>query len=121
VVLAQSDHHSWRESPHLDVDVAVILGGGRPVLVVPNDGLALASARRILVAWSDTREASRAAFDALPLLQQADAVKVVTSLAGELGPHQDAQYLDICAGLARHNVKCSATQPIETHAESVGR
>jgi hypothetical protein len=77
VVLAQQDH-SWRDSPHLDVAVAVILGGGRPVLVVPNDGVASASARRVLVAWSDTGESSRAVFDALPLLQHADDVKIVT-------------------------------------------
>jgi nucleotide-binding universal stress UspA family protein len=119
VVLAQSDQ-SWRDSPHLDVDSAVILAGGRPVLVVPNDGLASASARRVLVAWSDTREASRAVFDALPLLQQADAVKVVTIRFDELGPDREEHDLDISSSLVRHNVRCNATEPIATHAD-VGR
>jgi hypothetical protein len=65
VVLAQKDE-SWSHSPQLDIDDAVVMGAGRPVLLLPNDGLASASARRVLIAWSDTREASRAVFDALP-------------------------------------------------------
>jgi nucleotide-binding universal stress UspA family protein len=119
VVLAQRDH-SWRDSPHLDVDIAVILGGGRPVLVVPNDGLASASARRVLVAWGDTRESSRAVFDALPLLQHADDVKVVTIRGEVAGPDQDGLDMDICSSLVRHNVRCKATELIAMHAD-VGR
>jgi nucleotide-binding universal stress UspA family protein len=74
----------------------------------------------VLVAWSDTREASRAVFDALPLLQQADAVKVVTIRFDELGPDRDEHDLDISSSLVRHNVRCNATEPIATHAD-VGR
>jgi nucleotide-binding universal stress UspA family protein len=116
VVLAQRDP-AWRDSPHLDVDVAVILGSGRPVLVVPNDGLASASARRVLVAWSETREASRAVFDALPLLQQADDVKIVTIRSDEFDSRRDHHDLDICTSLARHDVRCNATELIATHAD----
>jgi nucleotide-binding universal stress UspA family protein len=119
VVLAQRDH-SWRDSAHLDVEVAVILGGGRPVLVVPNDGLASASARRVLVAWSDTREASRAVFDALPLLQHADDVKVVTICGEEPPTDQDKLDTDVCGSLLRHNVRCKVTERIAMPTD-VGR
>jgi nucleotide-binding universal stress UspA family protein len=119
VVLAQRDH-SWRDSPHLDVDVAVILGSGRPVLVVPNDGLASASTRRVLVAWSDTRESSRAVFDALPLLQHADDVKVVAIRGEQPNTEQNELDVDICSNLVRHNVRCKTTEQIATHAD-VGR
>ena len=119
VVLAQKDH-TWPHSAHLDVDDAVIMGSGRPVLLVPNDGLTSASARRVLIAWSDTREASRAVFDALPLLQQAEDVKVVT--IGGVKPDRglDESDLDICNSLLRHNVKCKSTEHIATHAD-IGR
>jgi nucleotide-binding universal stress UspA family protein len=118
VVLAQKDH-AWPSSAHLDVDDAVIMGAGRPVLLVP-DGSASASARRVLVAWSDTREASRVTFDALPLLQQAEDVRVVTISADEPDASSEADDLDLCAALVRHNVKCKATERIAAHAD-VGR
>ena len=65
VVVAQKDP-TWSHTSHLDIDDELILGSGRPVFLVPNDGLASAAARRVLVAWSGTREAARAVFDALP-------------------------------------------------------
>ena len=119
IVLAQKDH-AWPSSAHLDVDDVVIMGAGRPVLLVPNDGLVSASARRVLVAWSDTREASRATFDALPLLQQAEDVRVVTISADEPDASSEERDLDICTALVRHDVKCRATKHITTH-DDVGR
>ena len=50
---------------------------GRPILVVPPDVSALA-AKRIVVAWRDTREARRAVSDALPFLKAAEAVSIGT-------------------------------------------
>jgi nucleotide-binding universal stress UspA family protein len=56
-----------------------------PVLIVPYIGWTEAGgahgatpAQRILVAWSDTRECARALRDALPLLQRAPQVEMVT-------------------------------------------
>ena len=118
IVAAQRDE-AWSHSSQLDVADAVILGSGRPVLVVPNEGLASGSARRVLVAWSDTREASRAVFDALPLLQQAEDVRVVTISPDEAGLLQQPDD-DICTTLQRHKVNCKATEHITAH-EEVGR
>lgn len=54
----------------------LVMRVGRPVLIVPasTDKLKL---ERVVVAWKDTREARRAAFDALPLLKTAAHVAVV--------------------------------------------
>ncbi len=59
-----------------------------------------------VVAWNGSREAARAAFDALPLLRTASRVEVVTA-----GRDEDAQALplageEIAAALSRHGVKC---------------
>jgi len=56
----------------------LVLAAGRPILVVPYrmDGAALG--RRVLVAWDGSREAARAAHDALPLLHKAEHVTVLT-------------------------------------------
>jgi nucleotide-binding universal stress UspA family protein len=55
----------------------IIIATGRPVLVVPYAGTFDAVGRRALVAWDGTREAARAANDALPLLESAEAVTVM--------------------------------------------
>ncbi len=67
--------------------------------------------KKVLVAWNARREAARAVFDALPLLQQADEVKVVwVNPQAEGAAPVDVPAGDICAALARHGVKCEATE-----------
>ncbi len=55
----------------------IIIATGRPVLVVPYAGTFDTVGRRALVAWDGTREAARAVNDALPLLENAEAVTVM--------------------------------------------
>lgn len=119
VVVAQRDG-AWSQSSHLDVDDALILGSGRPVLMIPNDGPCSTAARRVLVAWNQSREATRAVLDALPLLQQAEDVAIVIFAPDETAlPLQGAEP-HICAALARHGVKCCVTQSATVHAD-IGR
>jgi nucleotide-binding universal stress UspA family protein len=64
---------------------------------------------RVLVAWNAAREAARAAYDALPILQRAREVRVVrVNPQSEREPAQDLPASDICAALARHGVRCGA-------------
>jgi nucleotide-binding universal stress UspA family protein len=55
----------------------IVIATGRPVLMVPYAGTFDTVGKRVLVAWDGTREAARAANDALPLLENAEAVTVV--------------------------------------------
>ena len=55
----------------------VVLGCGRPTLVVPYIGAPADFGERILVAWDGGREAARAVGDALPLLARARHVDVI--------------------------------------------
>jgi nucleotide-binding universal stress UspA family protein len=55
----------------------VVLGCGRPVLVVPYIGAPVDFGDRVLVAWDGGREAARAVGDAMPLLERARSVKVI--------------------------------------------
>jgi nucleotide-binding universal stress UspA family protein len=52
----------------------VMLGCGRPVLIVPYAAQSSTAGKRILIAWNGSREAARAVADALPLLQSAETV-----------------------------------------------
>ena len=54
----------------------LVLRLGRPVLIAPPSAETV-DARRIVVAWKDTREARRAVSDGLPFLRMADEVLVV--------------------------------------------
>jgi nucleotide-binding universal stress UspA family protein len=56
----------------------VVAGCGRPVLVVPSVGRFPETGRRVLVAWSGSREAARALHDALPILERAESVAVLS-------------------------------------------
>jgi nucleotide-binding universal stress UspA family protein len=68
---------------------------------------------RVLVAWNARREAARAVFDALPILQRAKEVKVVwVNPQSEHETAQDIPAADICAALARHGVACEATEQL---------
>ena len=49
-----------------------------PVLVIPHDDApCLASFRRVIVAWNGSREAARAAFDALPFILEAESTEIL--------------------------------------------
>ncbi|MEQ8652621.1 MAG: universal stress protein [Kiloniellales bacterium] len=56
----------------------VLLGCGRPVLLVPYIGTHDTVGKKVLVAWDGGREAARAVGDALPLLMEAEEVTVVS-------------------------------------------
>jgi nucleotide-binding universal stress UspA family protein len=63
---------------------------GRPILVVPSSHLPTFPPRRALVAWADTAESARALHDAMPLLEQCEAVEVllVDPVATALEAHE---------------------------------
>jgi nucleotide-binding universal stress UspA family protein len=88
----------------------VVMESGRPVLVVPNAGHFEGLGKRILVCWNGSREAVRAINDAMPLLQAADKVTVLTinPEKSESGDHGDIPSADIALYLARHGVKAEA-------------
>lgn len=55
-----------------------VAGAGRPILVVPSVGSYPDAGKRILVAWTGSREAARALHDALPFLERAERVTVLS-------------------------------------------
>src|SRR5262245_31302862 len=112
VVASQTDRE-WPGSGRLDIADQLAMESGRPVLIVPNADVHSRTGERVLVAWNGRQEAARAVFDALPLLRSAKAVKVVwVNPQSERERAQDIPAADICTGLARHGVRCEATEQI---------
>jgi len=85
----------------------VVLGSGRPVLVVPEAGRHLRAAN-IVIAWKDTREARRAVTDAMPFLLRATNVIVQAVCNADHVETAASQANEVAAALRRHGIAARA-------------
>jgi nucleotide-binding universal stress UspA family protein len=91
-----------------DVDVpadfvsSVLIGSGRPAIVVPHIVAGAVRLGRVMVAWKPTRESARAVTAALPLLLQASQVTVVSFDEGDAAAGAEA---GIVGYLRQHGVQ----------------
>jgi nucleotide-binding universal stress UspA family protein len=83
---------------------SLVLSSGRPIIVFPPRGT-VSRVRRILVAWSATRESIRAVADALPLFVKAEAVEVLVVDHQRKAGHGQEPGADIARHLARHGAQ----------------
>jgi nucleotide-binding universal stress UspA family protein len=102
------------EGPAPDIG-ALLFDAGRPVLVLPHDAPCLSSFRCVIVAWNGSREAARAAFDALPFIIEAERTEILCIDPAD-ADGAAAPGADIAAALARHG----ADVTVHTE-ESAGR
>jgi len=99
---------------------SLVLSSGRPIIVFPPRGT-VSEVRRILVAWSATRESIRAVADALPLLARAKAVEVlVVDHERNRAGHGQEPGADIARHLARHGAKVEVRR-LSSGGKEVGR
>lgn len=92
----------------------IVVAAARPILVVPYAGSFDNVGKRALVAWDATREAVRAVNDALPLLEQAEAVTVMYVGAQEAGLEQHRASLErIARHLQRHGIAAKAEETLQ--------
>jgi nucleotide-binding universal stress UspA family protein len=102
VILGQRDPD---HATGLDAPQEVVLACGRPVLIVPYAGHRDRIGEVAVVAWNGSREAARAAQDALPLLAASASVTVLLVNPAEDADIDDAE--DLVAHLARHGLNAS--------------
>lgn len=102
LVIASQYHDSIPAASGFTPD-ELVLGTGRPVLIVPTAGDLPVSGKRVLVAWNGSREASRATFDCLSLLQPGAEVSVAVVDSARGSASLDA----VVRTLARHGVTAS--------------
>jgi nucleotide-binding universal stress UspA family protein len=87
----------------------ILMSGGRPVIALPREGSCVFSPDHIVVGWNGAREATRAVFDALPLLRLAETVRIVI-----VDPQKDPEFRDRVAGIniseamSRHGIRAVA-------------
>jgi nucleotide-binding universal stress UspA family protein len=90
-----------------------LLASGRPLIIVPYAGAFDTVAEHVVVGWKATPEAARAMAAALPILERAKKVIVVT-VNPERGsdPEPGIPAADITLHLARHGVRAEAATTI---------
>jgi nucleotide-binding universal stress UspA family protein len=71
----------------------VLFGSGRPLLIVPYIQRKPISLNRVIVAWDESATAARAVGAAMPLLEQAKHVEVVTVEGGGTGGRESDGHL----------------------------
>lgn len=105
IILGQYDPDEAFPATLSDFPEYVMLHSGRPVLIIPYTGHFESIAKKVLISWDASREATRAVTDAIPLLRKAQIVQVAvfnpSSAADEHGEQPGA---DIALFLARHNI-----------------
>lgn len=69
---------STAKGPGADFMLAALLETGKPVIVLPQAPIA-SFGKRIVIAWNQSVEAARTVSASLPLLQQAEAVRIVSA------------------------------------------
>ncbi|AZO55108.1 MAG: universal stress protein [Mesorhizobium sp.] len=95
--------------PSADVDT-LVYDAGRPVLVVPHAGPLVTTFKHVLLAWNGSKEAARAAFDALPFIIEAEKTDIlVIDPPDTLEESPEAAGAEIASALSRHGATVSVS------------
>jgi len=104
VILGQ--HEQGKENIHDDLAAEVIVGSGRPVLVVPYVGSFEGIGKCPLIAWNNAPEAARALNYALPLIEGCELAHVLSVSARK--DDCESTSTEIASHLATHGIKVKA-------------
>ncbi|GEP57106.1 universal stress protein [Reyranella soli] len=117
MVLGQPDPGAPSFVP-LDLPETMALSTGRPILVVPHVGAPAECGKTVMLCWNASRESARAASDALPFLQAASKVIVlsVDPRSSNYG-HGAEPGADAAAWLVRHGVKVTVQRDVASDSD----
>ena len=105
VIISQPDHGSQNVGTPADLPERLGLGSGRPLLVVPYAGVFSSNIERVMIAWKAGRESSRVVNDAMPMLEQARHVGILTiNTSGGDNDSTERDVQRLCTYLSRHQV-----------------
>jgi nucleotide-binding universal stress UspA family protein len=109
--------------PGADFLLAALLDTGKPVIVLPQAPIT-SLGKRVVIAWNQSIEAARAVSAALPILQQAEAVEIVSSgPESRTGPKATAlvnylKYWSVRATRTRAKGRDAAAEILESYRSS---
>jgi nucleotide-binding universal stress UspA family protein len=102
VIIGRDDRLELEESFYRLAPADIVLGCGRPVIILPDAAPEKFCGDRILVGWRGTPEAARAIHDALPFLRRAKEVMLVAIGDGAAPVRYEASLDEVAAHLRAH-------------------
>ncbi len=104
VIVGQADQAAGSSKATFDLPEQLVLGIGRPVLVIPRFGKFKTAGQKIMLAWRGGKASSRGLNDAIHFLEQAQEVNLLMVNPGE---HFETQADRICTYMGHHGVTAS--------------
>ncbi len=119
VLISRLESGSSLTDPDMTLE-QLMFGSGRPVIVMPANYPGQQTGQRIVIAWNGTHEATRAAFDSLPLLLNvpSDNIRLVCPPAPDKASPQLPLGADLAEALARHGVEPEVRALPGRHADA---
>lgn len=112
IMPVSEDHDQWYSE-------AVIFESGKPTLVLPEGPSSWAfQFKTIVVAWDFSRAAARAVADAIPLLERAKHVRIVTVL-GEKSIDSRRSTEELAKNLSRHGLEVELDK-VDSKGRTIG-
>ena len=112
IMLAQPNPDSRNYTRMVEFAEEVMLYSGRPVLFMPYIGANKIPFKKALISWDGTPAATRATYDAIPILKRAEDVTIlVVQSKKQLDSKSDDQAEALSRNLERHG--------IHTHVERI--
>lgn len=78
IVIVPQGYSRYGEDYTQKIDDYLSIHLGRPLLVIPDLKKVFTLPKRVIIAWNESHEAARAVHDAMPLLQYAEQIQVVS-------------------------------------------
>ncbi|PAY10619.1 universal stress protein UspA [Bradyrhizobium sp. UFLA03-84] len=98
---------------------AIIFGAGRPTLVIPEaPSSRTVGLNRVLVAWDFSRAAARAVSDAIPILEKAHEVCILT-VENEKAIPTRRSAAELAKNLSRHGIDVSVAE-VDAAGQAIG-
>ncbi|AXI41396.1 universal stress protein [Sulfitobacter sp. SK011] len=114
VIMAHEDKENDRYDQR-HAQTQVIRESGRPVIVVPSDYDGPEIGANILLGWSDTKEAARAAHDMLAIADAGANLTILRVVKSQKDALTDSDGIDLAEMFSRHGLK-----PKLDHREAMG-
>lgn len=120
IIIGQPEPGPSASASVSDFAERLVLGSGRPILVLPPAAKLDRFGERVVIAWRAGRESARAAHDAIPFLARADQVRLIT-VTGESDANGDSagSCARMCAHLKRHEIAADS-RVVQVSAIAVG-
>lgn len=121
LVIVPQGYSSYGEANTQKIDDYLSIHLGRPLMVTPDIKKVFNLPKKIMIAWNESHEAARAVHDALPFLQYAEQVQIVSVAASA---KQEKKYMiydgDLRKHLSHHGIEAEV-RSLDPASRSTGK